>query len=758
MPPPRPDRLISFVCENDADLLPQFIRWYRGLGVEHFHLILHGRWSTAGLALVEGLEGVDSSRRVDQPFCKTLKCDEITACARRFPGQWLVFADADEFFQPPTASLADAAAMLEEAGVDEMHATMLQRVAADGGLPEVKADSRLDELFPLVSFGLCEEMGLERPAWKSKYPLARIGPRFAYQRGNHLPGNHRSVAHVPIRGVVHHFKWRSRLLDAFAQERGEGTNFAEMAVYRRYVGTHGRLPTELAKSCTTETLFADGWLRLPNEREWPVLRRMIGERQAATAAGIRFGFVTFELGGPSKTNGGIATAMSALAKLQAAHGHQVDVFYCPFHGPAELPPLWFEYWATFGVRLHYLPRYDVAGNRELESNELCAAILRAVREQGHFDVLHFHDTQGYAAPFTMLKKAGLAFEQTKLVITTHGGTRWHNEPNGTPWREAEYGHELIGQRLCDLVVSPSAYMIGWNERLDAAGSRRLVIPNVLEPESKAATGRPPERVVPRCLAFFGRVERRKGIDLFIAALRELTARTRLRPEVFILGRFGTGYSQERLDGELRGIDCPVHLFQSLNPQQALRLMREKGALAIMPSRQENSPYVAFEAMENQLPFLVSFTGGTAELIHPDDLSQAELPAEPPEMAEAIRRALVEGLRPARPRFDPLEIELEHLVLWRTLAGEPNPAVPRPPAVHRCRPDRWEAASRRAAGDVVALLPDGVEVSQADLDALGRLLASSPLVDLVQSACRLEDEERDFSMSSLRLERLDAATR
>jgi hypothetical protein len=26
-------RLISFVCETDADMLPHFVRWYRRLGV-----------------------------------------------------------------------------------------------------------------------------------------------------------------------------------------------------------------------------------------------------------------------------------------------------------------------------------------------------------------------------------------------------------------------------------------------------------------------------------------------------------------------------------------------------------------------------------------------------------------------------------------------------------------------------------------------------------------------------------------------------
>jgi hypothetical protein len=39
-------RLISFVCETDADLLPHFVRWYRQLGVERFHFVMHGTWET----------------------------------------------------------------------------------------------------------------------------------------------------------------------------------------------------------------------------------------------------------------------------------------------------------------------------------------------------------------------------------------------------------------------------------------------------------------------------------------------------------------------------------------------------------------------------------------------------------------------------------------------------------------------------------------------------------------------------------------
>jgi glycosyltransferase involved in cell wall biosynthesis len=746
-------RLISFVCETDADLLPHFVRWYRRLGVDRFHFVMHGKWSRENLTMLAGLPGVECSRWVTKPFCKSLKCDEITAIARRYVGEWVVFADADELLELPTGDLTEAIAALEAAGSEELYATLLQRVAADGSLPEVRAASDLDLLFPMHHIGLCEDMGLEKPAWKSKYPLARIGPHFVYQRGNHLPGNSRSVAHMPLRAVMHHFKWRKSLLKAFEQERGEGTNSGEMAVYRRYLESQGSLPMAGAKKNSTAALLAEGLLRLPTTEESNILKAMIGERKAAEKARIRVGFVTFELAGPGTPNGGIATAISSLAKLQAAHGHEVQVFYCPFREDRELHPLWFEYWAAFGVRLHHIPRVLREDGRHLNGHEIEVAIVDAVRRAGPFDLLHFHDTQGYAAPFAMLKTAGLEFTDTQIAITTHGGTRWHNEPNNTPWDENAYRQELVGQRLCDLVVSPSAYLIEWNRRLDALPARHTVLQNVLEPESKSFTRPLDHAVVPECLAFFGRVETRKGFDLFLASLRALAATTDLRPDVLILGRFGNGYSQERFDRETAGLPFRISHFQSLNPQQALRMLKEKRALAIMPSRQENSPYVAYEAMENQLPFLVSFTGGTAELIRPEDWPQAELPAEPKAMAEKIAGVLRHGLRPARLAFDPLEVELQSLALWRTLATEKSHAPARP-ASHALRLSLTDAqaATGRDPQEIIALVPPGIEVNDRHIDAMARLLAACPEAGVVEPYCRVVDEETGAEMSSLELKK------
>jgi glycosyltransferase involved in cell wall biosynthesis len=729
--------------------MPHFVRWYRNLGVDRFHLIVHGPWDEANLAALAALPGVEITQRLHEPFCKTLKCDAITAVARRSIGEWILIADADEFLELPADGIAGTIAALEAAGIDELYATLIQRVAADGSLPEVGPDSDLDATFPMFHVGLCEDMGLVNPAWRSKYPLARVGPDFVYQRGNHLPGNRRSVAHAPMRGVLHHFKWRGRLFDAFSRERGEGTNFREMAVYRNWLEAHGRLPMAGAKPCSRAALEAEGWLRRPSAAEQAGLAALVRERDLAAAKRLRVGLVTFELGGPGTPNGGIATAMSALAKLQAAHGIDVEVFYCPFQQPRELPPLWFEYWSTFGVKLHYIPRHSTTEDRGLETLEVANAIVEAVRKEGRFDLLHFHDTQGFAAPFGMRKAEGVEFTETTIAITTHGGTRWHNEPNGTPWDEDAYRQELIAQRLCDVVVSPSAYLIGWNRDLAALPERTIVLPNVLEPESKSFAARPERPIVPRCLAFFGRVEQRKGFDLFLAALRELAATTDLRPDVLVLGRFGNGQSQARFDAETAGLPFRIEHHRSLNPQQALRLLKERTALAIMPSRLENSPYVAYEAMENQLPFLVSFTGGTAELVRPEDWPQAELPMDPPAMAAKFAEVLRHGLQPARLALDPLEIELRNLVTWRELAeqrggfGKPSPA----PRFARHGLSDWRSAAARDPGELVALVPEGLVIDEGHLRSMAGVLSIDPSTDAVEGYAAVVDDELGTATTS-----------
>src|SRR5690606_22298025 len=108
---------------------------------------------------------------------------------------------------------------------------------------------------------LAERMIAPPPIWKSKYPLAFVGARFSNMRGNHLPHAGAPSAHMPIRGVVHHFKWRDRLFRSVVRERGARSNQREQDGYRNWLEGNGfRLPVQGLRRYSREAMFREGLL------------------------------------------------------------------------------------------------------------------------------------------------------------------------------------------------------------------------------------------------------------------------------------------------------------------------------------------------------------------------------------------------------------------------------------------------------------------------------------------------------------------
>jgi len=86
-PATRPEgfRLISFVSETDADLLPHFVRWYRRLGVERFHLAMHG---TSERETFEWLADVACSRAMQSIAPPRTPSHPLRPCVNRGGRPW----------------------------------------------------------------------------------------------------------------------------------------------------------------------------------------------------------------------------------------------------------------------------------------------------------------------------------------------------------------------------------------------------------------------------------------------------------------------------------------------------------------------------------------------------------------------------------------------------------------------------------------------------------------------------------------------
>src|SRR5207249_4537022 len=119
------------------------------------------------------------------------------------------------------------------------------------------------------------------------------------------------------------------------------------------------------------------------------------------------------------------------------------------------------------------------------------------------------------------------------------------------------------------------------------------------------------------LAFFGRLEERKGLQPFLGALNALEPELLARVDVEFIGRPTSAWPVERVTEllaestrqALRGVTFQTTLDQ----HEALARLSRPGTVAIMPSFEENSPNTVYECLENGIPFIASNAAGIREL-------------------------------------------------------------------------------------------------------------------------------------------------
>lgn len=211
--------------------------------------------------------------------------------------------------------------------------------------------------------------------------------------------------------------------------------------------------------------------------------------------------------------------------------------------------------------------------------------------------------------------------------------------------------------------------------------RSYVQPNVLpKTDRRPTSGRPPAPHVHTIeeLVFFGRMETRKGIILFIQAVNTLLSSAgqslqggtqRIKRVTFlgrtglVLGMLGSQYVQN-LARQWTSIQWRI--IDNMGPEEAKAYLSEEGMhrLAVIPSRIENSPYTVIECAERQIPFIASRVGGIPDLIHPDDHQKALFYPVVDSLVAKIVDVLVHGIAPARPRVNAEENE-KQWISWHT---------------------------------------------------------------------------------------------
>jgi glycosyltransferase involved in cell wall biosynthesis len=370
---------------------------------------------------------------------------------------------------------------------------------------------------------------------------------------------------------------------------------------------------------------------------------------------LRITIVTAQLLGFDRV-GGVGTATAFLTLGLARSGHSIDVAYIG-DADTDVPAgEWSRVYGDAGVSVRRLAPDDTVEPRPFRR---ASAVERALRADPPEAVIaHEFGAPAYAAQ--RLRQLGLGFEDTLFVVFCHGTRRWVKEVTRNTSVSSELLLESALERasveLADVVVSPSAFMLGWmRDNGWSLPEASRVIPYLTR---SGATGEAQDSRVEdgsaiRRVTYFGRLEEIKGIGPFLAGLKTLDPALLRDVEIEFLGTPTKHWTQQRVQSERPQRDGGVSFQTGLDQPEALARLLQPGTLAVMPSLADNSPNAVYECLERGIPFVAGDSGGIAELVAPDDRSRVLFEPTAAGVAEALEQALrsTGPFRPARPAFD-----------------------------------------------------------------------------------------------------------
>lgn len=439
--------------------------------------------------------------------------------------------------------------------------------------------------------------------------------------------------------------------------------------------------------------------------------------------------------------GGLGTATSFLAVALGRQGHDVEVLYIG-GAPEERPAAeWARLYDEAGVDVRPLVR---SGERTEPS---FFARARDVERSLRANPAEVVITQDLAAPvYTAMRRRqlGLGFDRTLFVVYCHGTRQWITDVarkvRVLPGALAVSVLERASVELADAVVSPSAYLLDWMRyegwRLP---ERSLVIPYLTR---SVATGEPAPRAPAlsaiRRIAFFGRLEERKGLVPFIEAMNALDRELLSGVELEFVGRATPAWPPERvaayLSGETRKAVGALSFHTDLDQKGALARLAEPGTLAVIPSLEDNSPNTVYECLERGIPFVAGAGGGTAELVAPEDRGRVLFDPTAQGIAAALSRVLAaQELAPARFAFEPQDaLHAWDDVLTQAPHLPPHASPPTADVVMKWRGERLPADD----SEWVVLLGDTDVPNEHLVETLARAQSASG-ADIVSCGLRLD---------------------
>jgi glycosyltransferase involved in cell wall biosynthesis len=337
---------------------------------------------------------------------------------------------------------------------------------------------------------------------------------------------------------------------------------------------------------------------------------------------VKYWLLTTEY--PPFFGGGIGTYCAVTARMFAEKGHSVIVFI----NDAAVSDI--QESEKNGIRII---RFNTSRTKSSSflghvtniSYEFAHIVKHFIEKEGPPDIIEAQEYMGIA--YYLLQYKYLLYDWCRnvpVLITMHSPSSLYMEYNHVPMHR--YPHfwicemEYFCLQAADYIISPSHYMLRELEKRFLLGNPNIaIIPNPFDGKSGnikvIPTGKEPDEIV-----FYGKLTVQKGALRLLAYFKQLWDKGFTRP-LFLLGGQDIVYHPEGVTmGDFIRKTYKIYIDQGLLKLEDRIKPSEIGArlsraeVVIVPSDNDNLPYVVFEMMTLGRIVLVSKQGGQSEIV------------------------------------------------------------------------------------------------------------------------------------------------
>ena len=359
-------------------------------------------------------------------------------------------------------------------------------------------------------------------------------------------------------------------------------------------------------------------------------------------------------------SGGIGGAFVELA-LVLSKTNDVSILYCPntpiSRADEEALTSFFNMSSCdFYISRPHLYVYDLTS----PMGRSYSAYME-LRDIGiNFDAIHFHDYGGIGFYALLARDQGIAFRDTTIIVQLHGPTRWTLEANQSTFISTDQLRVDFMERAtiarADHIVSPSNYLLDWVRQKNwnlPPENRCHVIKNVSSSLSTMSRDVLDDKTIHIDeIIFFGRHERRKGIEIFSDALSllngELSSRSIRVTFIGGFSEFDSMHTGVYLIYKSRNWNFPISIYTKFDRQKSIDYLKNAHkSLVVIASPVENSPYTVSEAACIGRPVITSSGGGAKELLSVDSHNESICDMNSKDLFAHLSRAISNGVHPPK---------------------------------------------------------------------------------------------------------------